>query len=106
MVWAILCLYIYASGDNATTVFGLTGTFCGYCFTLMYLMVGAATVVWAYRRGILNPGIAVVGIVSVFIMGLVFYYSFVPLPAYPFERLALCIRRDCRSRTDSLRRTA
>ncbi len=85
LIWAILCLYVYASRANATTAFGLTGTFCGYCFTLMYLLVGAAAVVWAYRQGILNPGTALLGIVSVFIMGLVFYYSFVPLPAYPLS---------------------
>jgi amino acid transporter len=85
LAWAILTAYIYAAGDNATTAFGLTGAFCGYCFTLMYLLVGAATVVWAYRRGILKPGTAVAGIVSVAIMGIVFYYSFVPLPTYPLS---------------------
>jgi amino acid transporter len=84
-IWIALTIYVYAANSNVTTVFTDMGAFEGYCLTLLYLLAAASTVVWAYRKKVLNWKIVVAGVIGSGVMGMVFYYSFVPAPAYPLS---------------------
>jgi amino acid transporter len=80
VVWLAVLAYVLASGVSQGTAFGDLGNLAGYCGTLIYLFVSLAAPVWAYRRGAGSLFIAAAGLVGAGIMGVVFYYSLVPLP--------------------------
>jgi amino acid transporter len=84
-IWLVLTIYVYAANANITTVFTDMGAFEGYCLTLLYLLAAASTVVWAYRHKVLTWKIVVAGVIGAGVMGMVFYYSFVPAPLYPLS---------------------
>jgi amino acid transporter len=88
-VWSLtnlgFAVVMYAAGYNITDAFGFFGTFCGWCGTLYYGLVGAAVIGWAYRRHELSLSVIATGLVGVGVMGIAFYYTVVPLPPYPLR---------------------
>jgi amino acid transporter len=86
-IWLAVCviinLWVYVAGYNLTNMFAAFSSFVGYCAALYYLLAGAAVIAWAYRRRELSVTVVVVGVAAVAIMGISFYYSFVPLPPAP-----------------------
>jgi amino acid transporter len=88
-IWLVLCvvadLWIYFADYNVVDVFAAFSSFVGYCAALYYLLAGAAVIGWAYRRRELGPMIVAVGVAAVGIMGVAFYFSFVPMPPAPIR---------------------
>jgi len=80
VAWLAVLTYVLASGVASGTAFGDLGSLAGYCGTLIYLFASLAAPVWAYRRGAGSLFIAAAGLVGAGVMGMVFYYSLVPLP--------------------------
>lgn len=80
-IWFAVLTFVLASGVSQGTAFGDLGTLAGDCGTLIYLLASLAAPVWAYRRGAGSLFIAACGLFGAGVMGMVFYYSLVPLPS-------------------------
>ncbi len=80
IVWVAVLTYVLVSGVAQGAAFGNLGSLAGYCETLILMFASLAVPVWAYRRGSGSLFILAAGVVGTFVMGLVFYYSLVPLP--------------------------
>ncbi len=80
IVWLAVLTYVLVSGVAPGTAFGNLASLAGYCETLILMLASLAVPVWAYRRGTGSLFILAAGILGAGVMGLVFYYSLVPLP--------------------------
>jgi amino acid transporter len=85
VVWLVVQFYIDAAGLNQNNAFGDMGTFIGYCFGALYLLVALSALVWLYRRGELRVTTLLSGIVGIGVMGVYLYYSFFPFPGFPIN---------------------
>jgi amino acid transporter len=80
VIWFGVTIYVFASGTNLTHAFGDFGTFSGYCWTLVYLLVALAAPIYFLRKRVPNPTVIVAGLVGAAVMVIEFYYSFNPMP--------------------------
>ena len=77
--------YVFAAGVSLGDAFGYLGSLLGYSYCFFYLLMAIAAPVWAWRRQKLNLRIAVSSLIAVVVLIGIFYYSFVPFPAFPLS---------------------
>ena len=84
-VWLLVLVIIFAGGINQTNAFNDFGAFSGYFFTLVYLLVALAAPVYLMRAGTPSLVVTLAALVGGAVMGIEFYFSFIPMPASPLN---------------------
>jgi amino acid transporter len=88
-VWIAGQIYISIANVNQGTAFGDMGSLVGYCFAALYLLVALSVILWVYQQKAPTVTVLVAGLVTIAAMGVFFYYSFSPFPAFPISAFAI-----------------
>jgi hypothetical protein len=73
------------AGLTPVDILGYYGSIATYGFIVAYLVVSLAAAGFLRRRGELRPIHLVPALIGAVAMGVVLYYSVIPVPAYPYN---------------------
>jgi amino acid transporter len=83
--YLVISLYIVFANVSLTEAFGNIGALAGYGYTFMYLLMALAALAYGFRHGVKKAWYWLAAVVAGGVMILVYWYSFIPMPASPVD---------------------